>query len=91
MHFQMISIACLFVEILRDYYMPFSISALVLARVSQIKPDSEYHIFYINFYIADKIFELTNCKNKSFVQLANIFVLSLVSKDIKQCWSVQWR
>jgi hypothetical protein len=28
-------------EILRDYYMTFSISALVLARDSHIKPDSE--------------------------------------------------
>ena len=27
--------------ILRDYYMTFSISALVLARDSHIKPDSE--------------------------------------------------
>ena len=39
----------------------------------------------IDFYIADKIFELTNCKNKflrelPFVQLANIFVSSLGSK-----------
>jgi hypothetical protein len=27
--------------IVRDYYMTFSISALVLAQVSHIKPDSE--------------------------------------------------
>ena len=38
-----------------------------------------------DFYIAEEIFELTNCENKSFkrvafVLLANIFVLSLVSK-----------
>ena len=39
----------------------------------------------IDFYIAKKIYELTNCENKSlirvaFVQLANIFVSNLVSK-----------
>ena len=28
-------------DVLRDYYMTFSISALVLARDSHIKPDSE--------------------------------------------------
>jgi hypothetical protein len=80
--------------ILRDYYMTFSISALVLARDSHIKPDSEsggliwvegwyqgrygkFHVIIflshilhspfpcIDFYIAKKIFELTNCENKS--------------------------
>ena len=38
-----------------------------------------------DFYIAEEIFELTNCENKSFkrvafVQLANTFASSLVSK-----------
>ena len=38
-----------------------------------------------DFYIAEEIFELKNCENKSFkrvafVQLANVFVSSLVSK-----------
>jgi hypothetical protein len=94
--------------------MTFSISALVLARDSHIKPDSEaggliwvegwyqgpygkFHVIIflshilhwpfpsIDFYIAKKIYELTNCENKSlirvsFVQLANIFVSNLVSK-----------
>ena len=84
--------------ILRDYYMTFSISALVLARDSYIKPDSEvggliwvegwyqgrygkFHVIIfisqilhwpfpsIDFYIAKKIFELTNCENKSLREL----------------------
>jgi hypothetical protein len=99
------------VYILRDYYMTFSISALVLAQDSHIKPDSEagrlilvegwyqgpygkFHVIIflshilhwpfpsIDFYIAKKIYEQTNCENKSlrvaFVQLANIFVSNLV-------------
>ena len=32
---------CTYMYILRDYYMTFSISALVSARDSHIKPDSE--------------------------------------------------
>ena len=101
--------------LLRDYYMTFSISALILARDSHINPDSEAgvliwidgwyqgryrkchviiflsHMLHwpfpsIDLYFAKKIFELTNCENKSilkkvaFVQLANIVVSSLVSK-----------
>ena len=95
-------------SIIRDYYMTFSISALVLARYSHIKPDREagwliwvedwyqgrygkFHVIIflshilhwpfrsIDFYIAKKIFELTNCENKSLI-LSNIFVSSLVSK-----------
>jgi hypothetical protein len=86
------------IPIIRDYYMTFSISALVLARDSHIKPDSEtggmiwvegwyqgrygkFHIMFflshilhwpfpsIDFYIAKKIFELTNCENKSLREL----------------------
>jgi hypothetical protein len=85
--------------ILRDYYMTFSISALLLARDSHIKPDSEaggliwvegwyqgrygkFHVIIflshilhwpfpcIDFYIAKKIFELTNCENKSLRELS---------------------
>jgi hypothetical protein len=112
--------------------MTFTISVLILARESHIKPDSEaggliwvegwyqgryrkFHVIIylshilhwlfssIDFYIAEKIFELTNCdifqglhrkhrqkmgisrgtervKRLAFVQLAHIFVSSLVSK-----------
>ena len=84
--------------VIRDYYMTFSMSALVSARDSHIKPDSEagglmwvegwyqgrYGIFHviiylsqilhllfssIDFYIAEKIFELINCENKSLREL----------------------
>jgi len=98
---------------IRDYYMTFSISALVLARDSHIKPDSEaggliwvegwyqrrygkfhvmifYHIFYIDlfqaltFILQKRSLNWQIAKNKSLreltVQLANIFVSSLVSK-----------
>ena len=74
-------------NILRDYYMIFFIPALVSARDSHIKPDSEagglisgtiwkisWHNLFITyftltfssiyFYIAEKIFEMTNCENK---------------------------
>ena len=34
----------------------------------------------VDFYITEKIFEMKNCENKSFVQLPNIFVSNLVSK-----------
>ena len=104
----------MFFLIIRDYYMTFSISALVLARDSHIKPDSKaggliwveswyqgpygkFHVLIflshilhwpfpsIDFYIAKKIYEQTNCENKilnrvAFVQLANIFFSNLVSK-----------
>ena len=82
----------------KNYYMTFSISALVLAWNSHIKPDSKAggliwvegwyqgrygkfhvitflsHILHwpfpsIDFYIAKKIFELTNCENKSLREL----------------------
>jgi len=103
--------------ILRDYYMTFSISALVSARDSHIKPDSEaggliwvegwyqgrygkFHVIIylshilhllfssIDFYIAEKIFELTNCENKSLCELSlfnlQIFLLRIwFQKDIK--------
>ena len=78
--------------------MTFFISALVLARDSHIKPDSEagvliwvegwyqlpygkFHVIIflshiihwpfpsIDFYIAKKIYEQTNCKNKSLREL----------------------
>jgi hypothetical protein len=84
--------------ILRDYYMTLSISALLLARDSHSKPDSEaggliwvegwyqgrygkFHVIIflshilhwpfpsIDFYIARKIFELTNCENNSLREL----------------------
>ena len=103
------------VYILRDYYMTFSISALVLAQDSHIKPDSEagrlilvegwyqgpygkFHVIIflshilhwlfssIGFYIAE------NCKNKSFVQLVNIFVSNPVSKRYQtmSICTLQW-
>ena len=40
------------------------------------------------FYIANKIFELTNCKNKSLRGLP-LFESGFKKKDIKQCRSVQ--
>ena len=84
--------------IIRDYYMTFFISVLVLVRDSHIKPDSKaggltwvegwyqgrygkFHVIIflshilhwpfpsIDFYIAKKIFELTNCENKSLREL----------------------
>ena len=96
--------------------MTFSISALVSARDSHIKPDSEagvpmwvegwyqgrngklYVIIYsshilhllflsIDFYIAEKIFELINCENKSLREL--LLFRAWFQKDIKQCRSVQ--
>ena len=89
--------------------MTFSISALVSARDSHIKPDSEAgglipgtickilcHNLFISyftltffkhwFYIAEKIFELTNCENKSLRELP-LFNLQI----FLQCCSVQWR
>ena len=50
---------------------------LVIIYLSHIHID-----YFLAFYIANKIFELTNGENKSvaFVQLATIFVSSLVSK-----------
>ena len=109
----------------RDYYMTFSISALVLARDSHIKPDSEargliwvedwyqgrygkFHVIIflshilhwpfpsIDFYIAKKIFEQTNCENKSLRELPllnlQIFLFRVwFQKYTKQCRSVQWR
>ena len=112
-------------SVLRDYYMTFSISALVLARDSHIKPDSEagvliwvegwyqgrygkFHVIIflshilhwpfpsIDFYIAKKIYEQTNCENKSFRELPlfnlQIFLFRIwFKKYTKQCRSVQWR
>jgi hypothetical protein len=112
-------------HVLRDYYMTFSILALVLARDSHIKPDSEaggmiwvegwyqgsygkFHVIIflshilhwpfpsIDFYIAKKIYEQTNCENKSLRELP-LFNLQIYlfriwfQKYTKQCWSVQWR
>ena len=105
--------------------MTFSISALVLARDSHIKPDCEaggliwvegwyqgrygkFHVIIflshilhwpfpnIDFYIAKKIYEQTNCENKSLRELPlfnlQIFVFRIwFQKYTKQCWSVQWR
>jgi hypothetical protein len=105
--------------------MTFSISALVLARDSHIKPDSEAgvlicvegwyqglygilhiiiflsHIIHwpfpsIDFYIAKKIYEQTNCENKSLRELPlfnlQIFLFRIwFKKYTKQCRSVQWR
>jgi hypothetical protein len=50
----------------------------------------------IDFYIADNIFELTNCENKSLRELPlfnlQIFLFQVwFQKYTKQCWSVQWR
>ena len=103
----------------------FSISSLVSAQDSHIKPDSEtgrliwvegwyqrrygkFHVIIFlshilhwpfpsnDFYIAKKIFELTNWENKSLRELhlfnLQIFLLLVwFQKDIKQCRSVQWR
>ena len=107
-------------RIIRDYYMTFSISALVLARDSHIKPDSEWvegwyqgrygkfhviiflsHILHwpfpsIDFYIAKKIFELTNYEN-NFLRELPLFNLQIFlfrvwfKKYTKQCRSVQGR
>jgi hypothetical protein len=102
--------------------MTFSITALVLARDSHIKPDSEaggliwvegwyqgrygkFHVIIflshilhwpfpsIDFYIAKKIFELTNCENKSLRELPlfnfHIFLFRVwFQKYTKQCRSV---
>ena len=111
--------------IIRDYYMTFSISALVLARDSHIKPDSEaggliwvegwyqgrygkFHVIIylshilhwpflsIDFYIAKKIFELTNYEN-NFLRELPLFNLQIFlfrvwfQKYTKQCRSVQGR
>ena len=50
----------------------------------------------IDFYIAKKIFELTNCENKSLRELTlfnlQIFLFRVwFQKYTKQCRSVQWR
>ena len=50
----------------------------------------------INFYIAKKIYEQTNCENKSLRELPlfnlQIFLFRIwFQKYTKQCWSVQWR
>ena len=111
--------------VIRDYYMTFSISTLVLARDSHIKPDCEAggliwvedwyqgsygkchviiflsHISHcpfpsIDFYIAKKIYEQTNCENKSLRELP-LFNLQIClfriwfQKYTKQCRFVQWR
>jgi hypothetical protein len=96
--------------------------ALVLARDSHIKPDSEaggliwvegwyqgrygkFHVIIflshilhwpfpsIDFYIAKKIFELTNCENKSLRELPLFNLQKFLfrvwfQKYTKQCWSV---
>ena len=118
-------VAWYIIFVLRDYYMTFSISALVLARDSHIKPDSEaggliwvegwyqgrygkFHVLIflshilhwpfpsIDFYIAKKIYEQTNCENKSIIELPlfnlQIFLFRIwFQKYTKQCRSVQWR
>ena len=96
--------------IIRDYYMMFSISALVLAWDSHIKPDSEaggliwvlglilgtiwkiscHNLFITYFTLTFSKHWLLYCKKNlwtdkifkrvAVVQLANIFVSSLVSK-----------
>ena len=112
-------------QIIRYHYMTFSILALVLARDSHIKPDSEaggliwvegwyqgsygkFHVIIflshilhwpfpsIDFYIAKKIYEQTNCENKSLRDLPlfnlQIFLFRIwFQKYTKQCRSVQWR
>ena len=113
---------CEIYVIIRNYYMTFSISALVLARDSHIKPDSEdggliwveglyqgpygkFHVIIflshilhwpfpsIDFYIAKKIYEQTNCENKSLIELPlfnlQIFLFRIwFKKYTKQCRSV---
>jgi hypothetical protein len=54
-----------------------------------------WHFPSIDFYIAEKIFELTNCKNKS-LRVLPLFNLQIFlfrvwfKKYTKQCRSVQW-
>jgi len=88
--------------------MTFSILVLVSALDFHIKPDRLiYVIIYlshilhllfssIDFYIAEKIFEMANCENKSLRELPlfnlqMFFFLVWFHKDIKQCRSVQSR
>ena len=52
--------------------------------------------FYIDFYIVEKFFELTNCENKSVRELPlfnlQIFLFrAWFQKDIKQYRFVKWR
>ena len=76
--------------------MTVSISALVSARDSHSKPDIFYIDLFsrIDFYIAEKIVELTDCENKSLKELLlfnlKIFLFRVwFQKDIKQRRSVQ--
>ena len=106
------------VFIIRDHYIAFSISALVSARDSHIKPDSEdgrsiwvedwyqgryvkFHvIFYlshilnwllsgIDFYIAERNFELKNSENKPLRELPlfnlQIFLFRVLYNDGRKC------
>ena len=108
----------LWISIVRDYYMTFSISALVSARDSHIKPESEavriiwveglyqgrygkFHVIIycshilhwpfssIYFYIAENIFEQTNCENKSLRELHlfnwQIFLFRVLYNDARKC------
>ena len=120
-HFLEVFSNCLFVchvdLVISDYYMTFSISALVSARNSHIKHDSKagvliwvegwyqgryekFHVIIylshilhwlfstIDFYIAEKIFELTNCENKSLRELPlfnlQIFVFRVLYNDVRK-------
>ena len=101
--------------------MTFSISALILARDSHIKPDSEaggliwvegwyqwrygkFHVIIflshtgilhwpfpsIDFYIAKKIFELTNCENKSLRELP-LFNFESGFKNLHKTLTFEWK
>ena len=107
----------------RDYYITFSILALVSAWDSHIKHDSEaggliwvegwyqgqygkFHVIIFlshilhwpfpstDFYIAKKIYELTNYENKSLRELHSFnWQISLFRVQFKKyikCRSVQW-
>jgi hypothetical protein len=53
-------------NILRDYCMTFSISALVLARNSHIKPDSKAGGFHTNINVLDRFYKyfLSHCTDR---------------------------
>jgi hypothetical protein len=61
----------------------FHIGPGISPRLPYINPESEAHILHwlflsIDFYIAEKIFELTNCENKSLREL-HLFNLQIFS------------
>ena len=107
----------LWISIVRNYYMTFSISAVVSARDPHNKSESEagwllwvegwyqgrygkFHVIIylshilhwlflsIDFYIAEKIFKLTNSENKSLRELPlfnlQIFLFRVLYYDVRK-------